>query len=229
MKKRIIVVDEEEAVRELLCNYLDRLPDFEVVGQTGTGLAAIQLCKTKFPDIVVIELLLPQLCGHEVILRVRKEHPNIRFVVFTSASDPDVLANGLRSKPDGMVHKSERLEILLHALRAASVGARFFSPKLNRSHGDSEFRSEQVLSSREIEVLQAISEGRSNKEIAVLLGVATKTVDNHRSRLMQKLGVHNAASLTLLAVQMGICPSRKSAAFRFGGLGAGGSFGALPC
>ena len=229
MKKRIIVADDEEAVRELLCNYLDRLPDFEVVGQTGTGLAAIQLCKTKFPDILVIELLLPELCGQEVILRLRKELPNIRSVVFTSASDPGVLANGRRSKPDGMVHKSEPLNTLLHAIRAVSVGARFFSPKLNHSDDDSELRSGQALSSREIEVMQAISEGRSNKEIAVLLGVATKTVDNHRSRLMQKLGVHNAAALTVLAVQMGICPSRKSAAFGFGDLGAGGSIWAVPC
>jgi DNA-binding NarL/FixJ family response regulator len=223
MKKRIIIVDDEEAVRELLCNYLDHLPDFEVVGQTGTGLAAIQLCNTTLPDIVVIELLLPQLCGHEVILRVRKELPNIRFVIFTGASDPSVLANGRRSKPDGMVHKSEALEILLHALRAASVGGRFFSPKLNHSGDDSELRPGQALSLREIEVLQAISEGGSNKEIAVLLGVATKTVDNHRSRLMQKLGVHNAASLTLLAVQMGICASTKSAVSGFGDIEAGGS------
>ena len=229
MKQRIILADGEEAVRELLCNYLDRLPDFEVVGQTGTGLAAVQLCKTKFPDVVVLELLLPELCGHEVILRVRRELPDVRFVVFTSASDPGALANGRRSKPHGMAHKSERLEILLHALRAASVGARFFSPKLNHSDDDSELRSGQALSSREIEVMQAISEGRSNKEIAVLLGVATKTVDNHRSRLMQKLGVHNAAALTVLAVQMGICPSRKSAAFGFGDLGAGGSIWAVPC
>ena len=203
MKKRIIIVDDEEAVRELLCNYLDHLPDFEVVGQTGTGLAAIQLCNTTLPDIVVIELLLPQLCGHEVIMSIRKELPNMRFVVFTTASHPGVLANCLRTKPDGMVHKSETLENLLNALRKVSVGKRFFSPKFSLSAG--EFESRQFPSRREIDVMQSICQGKSNKEIAVSLGIATKTVDNHRTRLMQKLGVHNTASLTLAAVQMGIC------------------------
>ena len=122
MKIKIVAVDDQEAIRQLLCDYLDRLPDFQVAGQAATGLEAIQVCKTVFPDIVVIELLLPELSGHEVILRVRKELPNTRFVVFTSALDPAVLANGRRSKPDGMIHKSEPIRILLNALRRVSVG-----------------------------------------------------------------------------------------------------------
>ena len=118
-----------------------------------------------------------------------------------------MLANALRSEPDGIVHKSEPLEMLLFALRTVSVGGRFFSPKLNQVVDHSELGSTQTLSAREIEVMQSIAEGKSNKEIGSLLGVATKTVDNHRSRLMQKLGVHNAASLTLVAVRMGIVPA----------------------
>jgi DNA-binding NarL/FixJ family response regulator len=207
MKKRIIVADVQQAVRELLCNYLDQLPDFQIVGQTDSGLAVIHLCKTTVPDVVVTELSLSQLCGREVILQVRTELPNIRFVVFTEASDPGVLANGLRSRPDGMVHKSEPLELLLHALRTVSGGGRFLSPKLNRSVDDLKLESGQGLSFREIQVMRSIAEGKSNKEIAVLLGVATKTVDNHRSRVMQKLRVHNSASLTLRAVEMGFCLS----------------------
>ena len=136
-------------------------------------------------------------------MRIRKELPNMRFVVFMTASHPGVLANCLRSKPDGTVHKSEKLENLLNALRKVSVGERFFSPKFSHSVG--EFESRQFLSRREIDVMQSICQGKSNKEIAVSLGIATKTVDNHRTRLMQKLGVHNTASLTLAAVQMGIC------------------------
>jgi two-component system response regulator NreC len=135
------------------------------------------------------------------------EFPEIRIVVFTRASDKSVLARALRSEPDGIVHKSEPLEMLLFALRTVSVGGRFFSPKLNQHLDHSELESTQTLSAREIEVMQSIAEGKSNKEIGGLLGVATKTVDNHRSRLMQKLGVHNAASLTLVAVRMGIVPA----------------------
>jgi two-component system response regulator NreC len=204
MKKRIVVVDDQDAVRELLCRYLERLPEYEVVGQAGTGLEAIRVFKVTSPNVAIIDLLLPQLCGHEVILRARREFPKIRTVVFTGASDATLLANALRSEPDGIVHKTEGLELLLAALRTVSVGGRFFSPKLNKSVDRPGLKSAQAMSAREIEVLQSVAEGKSNKEIGTLLGVATKTVDNHRSRLMQKLGVHNAAALTLVAVQMGI-------------------------
>ncbi len=207
MKRRIVIVDDHDAVRELLCRYLERLPEYEVVGVAGTELEAIRVIRKASPHLAIIDLLLPQLCGHEVILRVRKEFPEIRIVVFTSASDASVLASALRSEPDGIVHKSERLEMLLCALRTVSVGGRFFSPKLNQVVDHSELGSTQALSAREIEVMQSIAEGKSNKEIGSLLGVSTKTVDNHRSRLMQKLGVHNAASLTLVAVRMGIVPA----------------------
>jgi len=201
------MVDDHDAVRQLLCRYLERLPEYEVVGEAETGLEAIRIFKKTSPHLAIIELLLPQLCGHEVILRVKKEFPEIRMVVFTRASDSSVLAGALRSEPDGIVHKSEPLEMLLFALRTVGVGGRFFSPRLNQLVDRSEFGSGQTLSSREVEVMQSIVEGKSNKEIGSLLGVATKTVDNHRSRLMQKLGVHNAASLTLVAVRMGVVPA----------------------
>ena len=207
MKRRIVIIDDHDAVRELLCRYLERLPEYEVVGQARTGLEAIRVFKETSPHLAIIDLLLSQLCGHEVISRVRREFPEIRIVVFTRASDASVLASGLRSRPDGIVHQSEPLDMLLFALRTVSVGGRFFSPKLNQSVDHSELGLTQTLSAREIEVMQSIAEGKSNKEIGSLLGVATKTVDNHRSRLMQKLGVHNAASLTLVAVRMGIVPA----------------------
>ncbi len=207
MKRRIVIVDDHDAVRELLCRYLERLSEYEVVGEARTGLEAISVFKKTSPHLAIIETLLPQLCGHEVILRVRREFPTIRIVVFTRASDTSVLASALRSEPNGIVHQSEPLEMLLFALRTVSAGGRFFSPKLNQSVDHFELGpTQKTLSARETEVMQSIAEGKSNKEIGGLLGVATKTVDNHRSRLMQKLGVHNSASLTLVAIRMGLVP-----------------------
>ncbi len=215
MIKSVLLVDDQEAVRELLCRYLERIPEYKVVGQAGSGLEATALFRKTAPHLVIVDLLLPELCGHEVILRVRKQLPETRIVVFTGVSDPSVLANALRCDPDGLVHKSEPLDILLAALRIVSAGGRFFSPKLNHYMNHLEFGAQQALSAREIEVMQSIAEGKCNKEIGRLLGVATKTVGNHRARLMQKLGVHNAASLTLVAVQMGIVPASNVQASLF--------------
>src|SRR6516225_444478 len=102
MKTRIVIVDDHEAVRELLYRFLQRLPEYEVVGQATTGLEAIRLFKHTSTHVAIIDLLLPQLSGHEVILRVRREFPNTRTLVFTGASDTSVLANAWRSEPDGI-------------------------------------------------------------------------------------------------------------------------------
>ena len=139
MKTSVLLIDDEEAVRELLCRYLEHFPEYKVVGQTGSGLAATALFRKTSPHLVIVDLLLPELCGHEVILRIRKELPETRIVVFTGVSDASVLANALRCEPDGLVHKSEPLELLLAALRIVSAGGRFFSPKLNQYINHFEF------------------------------------------------------------------------------------------
>jgi DNA-binding NarL/FixJ family response regulator len=212
MKRSVLLVDDDEAVRELLGRYIEDFLEYQVVGQTGSGLAAIELFRKTFPHLAIVDLLLPELCGHELVSRIRKELPETRIVIFTGVFEPSVLANALRCEPDGFVHKSESVEVLAAALRTASAGGRFLSPKLNHYINLFESGPAQSLSAREIEVMQSIAEGKCNKEIGRLLGVATKTVGNHRARLMHKLGVHNAASLTLAAVQMGIvsAPSIKA-------------------
>jgi DNA-binding NarL/FixJ family response regulator len=215
VKAKIAIVDHHLAVRDLLSRCLGRLPEYEVVGEAETGFEAIRLFRRTSPCLAIMELVLPELCGREVLLRVRREFPEMRIVVFTGASDPSILAGALRAQPDGIVHKSERLEILFAALRTVSVGGRFLSPKFNRSTR-CETGPAQALSCREVEVMQSIAEGKSSKETGSLLGVATKTVDNYRRRVMQKLGVHNAASLTLTAVQMGMVAASSVPAGLFG-------------
>jgi DNA-binding NarL/FixJ family response regulator len=217
MKKKIVIVDDHEAVGELMGRYLTLL-DYAVVGQAKTGFEALRLIKRTAPELAIIDIFLPELCGQEVIARLRRELPEVRIVVFTAAWDASTLTSALRSEPNGMVHKAEPLEVLILALRTVAAGGRFFSPKISQlicspqSGGDA---PNPPLSDREMEVLQSVAEGKSNKEIATLLGVSAKTVANHRMRLMQKLGVHNAASLTLVAVQMGIVAGTKVPAMMF--------------
>jgi DNA-binding NarL/FixJ family response regulator len=208
MKRTIVMVDDHEAVRELTCRYLERL-DYEVIGQAGTGLEAMRLLKKTAPDLAIVEIFLPELCGQEVISRLRRELPETRILVFTAGWDAAVLSSALRAEPNGMVHKGEPLEVLIFALRIVNAGGRFFSPKISQLLRHSQLAPTQALSGREVEVLQSVAEGKSNKEIAALLGVSTKTVENHRMRLMNKLGVHNAASLTLIAIQMGVVSASK--------------------
>ena len=201
-----MIVDDHEAVRELVSRYLECL-DYEIIGQAGTGFEAMRLFKKTAPDLAIIDIVLPELCGQEVISRVRRELPETRILVFTGAWGAALLNSARRGEPHGMVHKAEPLEVLVFALRIVGAGGRFFSPKISQLLGYAELPPTQALSAREMEVLQSVAEGKSNKEIAALLGVSTKTVENHRMRLMHKLDVHNAASLTLIAVEMGVVPA----------------------
>jgi DNA-binding NarL/FixJ family response regulator len=209
MKRTIVIVDDHQAVRDLMGRYLERL-DYEVIGQAGTGLEAMRLLQKAVPDIVIVDLFLPELCGQEVISRLRRELSKARILVFTGAWEAPVLNSAFRGEPNGMVHKTESLEVLDFALRIIGGGGRFFSPKISKLLRLSQSAPTQALSAREMEVLQSVAEGKSNKETAALLGVSTKTVENHRMRLMTKLAVHNAASLTLIAVQLGVVSATRA-------------------
>jgi DNA-binding NarL/FixJ family response regulator len=117
MKRRVVIIDPYEAIRELLCRYLEDSTAYEVVGDVGTGLEAMRVLKRTPANVAIIDPVLPGVCGPEAISRLRREIPELRIVVFTGAADKNVLAGALRSNPDGIVHKSELLEILLSALR----------------------------------------------------------------------------------------------------------------
>ena len=129
MRRTVVIIDDHEAVREMMGRYLEGL-DYEVVGQAGTGFEAMRLFKEAAPNVAILDIFLPELCGQEVILRLRRELPETRILVFTAAYDTAVLSSALRGEPNGMVHKSEPLEVLVLALRIVAFGGRFFSREL---------------------------------------------------------------------------------------------------
>lgn len=206
MKKRVLVVDDHTSVREMLVVLVGRWERFEVVGQAGSGLTALTLCRCLHPDLMILDLLLPELAGLEVLRRIAAIQPRVSVLIYSGTCNQSLLNDVLKERPDGFVSKGEPLKTLRDAAETVAEGGRYFSPSampflfekpLQRDPGPD-------LSPREREVLQLVAESGSSKEIASRLGICVKTVENHRSRIMEKLNLHDVASLTRYAMRCGL-------------------------
>lgn len=204
MKYRVVLVDDHAAIRDLLKRALADHNEFEVVGEAENGIDALRICRKALPRLVLIDLLIPQLSGAQVIRRLRSDLPQMRVVVFSAAVDDVDIRQMVQSRPHGFVRKTEPLAILLTALRTVSAGGRFFSASIDRFLDCPIAEQHSQLSDREIEILQLVAEGQTNKDIAQKVGIAVKTVDKHRTRVMEKLDLHNVAALTRYAIKTGL-------------------------
>jgi|ERR1700677_413679 len=206
MKKRIVIVDDHESIRDMLVCILRRESQYEIVGEAGTGLKALQVCTMLRPDLVILDLMLPELSGAEVMRRMQETDPMIRILVYSGTLNQALIMEALRCRPSGFVDKSDSLESLREAIAVVSAGGSYFTANASGFLKESRMASgiESNLTDREREVLQLVAEGRSSKEISKRLGVSGKTVENHRAHLMRKIDVHDIASLTRYAVRHGI-------------------------
>jgi DNA-binding NarL/FixJ family response regulator len=205
MKKRVLLVDDHVAIRQLLATLLGTWPGYEVVGEAGCGTRAMELCLQVRPDVVILDLMLPGLCGVEVLRRLSASS-GARVLIFSGTSNESLLVDALRCRPAGYVAKGDSLKTLREALDAVAMGANYFTPFAARHLYGSRVAGPEngPLSPREREVLQLVAGSLSSKEIASHLGISLKTVENHRSRLMEKLRMHDVASLTRYAVRNGL-------------------------
>ena len=207
MKKRVVIIDDHTSVREMLALLLSRDGTYEVVGQAESGRAALALCRKTRPDIVILDLVLPEINGSEVLRHLRGNTPSPRVLIYSGTSNRTLVLEALRCQPHGFVEKGDSFTTLRQALDAVSAGCTYFSAfatgMLRSLPGPAE-REKTALSSREREVLQMIAEGLSSKEISSRLSVAVRTVENHRANLMQKLHLHSIAGLTRHAVREGM-------------------------
>ena len=180
---------------------LQRDGEYTVVGEATGGIEALRLCRTLRPTLAILDLALPELGGVHVLRILHEQMPEVRTLVYSGSMDEGMLREALMEQPHGFVRKEEPLDELREALRAVVAGRRHISPlssKLTPGRGQRELAR---LSPQERAVLQMIAEGRQNKEIADVLGAAVKTVDNHRQHLMEKLNLHDIASLTRFAIR----------------------------
>ncbi len=216
MMKRITVLlaDDHQMVREGFQSLLKHEPDIEVVGEAENGRLAVALVKKLRPDIVVMDIAMPLLNGMEAARQICKDCPDSRVLILSAHSDDAYVEQAVALGGAGFLLKQTSSHELATAIRAIHKGKTHFCPVIARRlrhrnqkslDRNGQFkRKSNRLSSREVEVLQLIAEGKPNKQVAAELGVSFKTVDKHRQHLMGKLDIHDVAGLTRYAVAEGI-------------------------
>jgi DNA-binding NarL/FixJ family response regulator len=185
----------------------------EVIAQAGDGAEALALAHRQAPAVAVLDLSMPRLNGLETVRRFRAELPRVRLLVLTAHDEEELVLPVVRAGAHGFLRKDCGAEELLRAVRALAAGGSYFSPDVSRLLAE-QVRSRQTesadplapLTAREREVFHLVAEGRTTKEIASALGVSPKTAENHRARVLSKLGLHNAAGLVRFAAGRGLLP-----------------------
>ena len=210
MAVRLLVTDDHGVLREGVISILDNYPEFVVVGEAADGERALELANRVQPDVIILDLMLPILDGLQVARKLRRTQPNIKIVVLSALAEPEIVEQALKIGVDAYVSKTRCTDDLINALRLVMEGHRFVSPGLNRyepvvkpSKIDKDHHM-SLLTLRERQVMGMIAVGLTNKQIARKLGISVHTVRSHRQRLMDKLNVHDIATLTRLAVNWGV-------------------------
>jgi two-component system, NarL family, response regulator NreC len=207
----LVIADDHRLVRESLVAVLNASGECRVVGEAGDGSAAIQQVLALQPRVAVIDISMPGLNGIEVVRRLRQEAPATRCLVLTMHEEEEYLLQVVRAGAAGYLVKDSPAAELLQAVRAVAAGQAHFGPEAARILAEQVQRPERAttdpygdLTNREREVFHLIVEGRTTKEIARRLGISVKTAENHRSRVMAKLGARNSAEIVRYAARKGL-------------------------
>lgn len=214
MNKRILLVEDHAIVREGLRSLLEKQPDMEVIGEAEDGRKAIELVKELLPEIVIMDITMPNLNGVEATCYITSEFPNIKVIALSIHSNRRYVTDMLKAGAAGYVLKECLFDELVQAIQAVASDGSYLSPRVTGDVIDgfvrrmSTYAESQLsnLSRREREVLQLVAEGRSTKEIALALHVSTKTIEANRRQIMEKLDIHTVAELTKYAVREGLTP-----------------------
>jgi len=229
MSIRILLVDDNHLFRKGLAALISANPEFTVVGDLRSGKEAVQALASVEPDVVLMDIMLSGVNGLETVAVIKRRQPNVRVVLLTSFRAEEYVRAALRVGADGYVLKDATLEELMMSLRSVALGKKYLSPDVSSHVVESFLHPEQAsaksshlerLTNRERSILQLIAEGRTNRGAAEFLSVSPKTVEKHRASLMHKLGLRNAAELTLIAMEMGLIESPLLTS-RLKGFGAG--------
>ena len=207
---RVLVADDHEVVREGVRALIARQPDMEVCGLASTGRESVELAGKAKPDVVVLDLTMPELDGLEVIRHIRKALPNTEVVVFSAHPPEDLIEEVFDAGAKSYIEKTSASKDLVSAIRSLAEHKPFFTSETSellfakflipgaKQRPD---RKEQKLTVREREIVRLLAQSNSNKDIATTLGISIRTVETHRATLMHKLGVHSVAGVVRYAIR----------------------------
>ena len=210
---RIVLADDHTILREGLRSLLSADPNFDIVGEAQDGREAVRCVEKLGPDLLLMDLSMPRMSGMDAISEIKKRFPETKIIALTVHKTEEYLLSTLQAGADGYVLKDATHDELVLAIHNVMAGKPYLSPGISgkviegylEGKEDSlSVSSWQKLSQREREVLKLIAEGYKNKEIAEDLCISLKTVEKHRANLMKKLDLHNAAGLTVYAVEKGL-------------------------
>jgi DNA-binding NarL/FixJ family response regulator len=212
--KRLIIIEDQTAIRELLVEVLSADKHYQLVGESGDGQKALELCLELKPDLLVLDAKLPGLNGVDLLRRLVKQLPHIRVLVFSGHENPTLVREMIEAGAHGFVEKTAGLSEFKKGLKTVANGGTFFGPAVAALLRDvvanpRSSSSPNFLTEREREILQLVAESHSTKEVAHKLHISAKTVDNHRTNLMRKLNLHDVASLTRYAFAIGLLETKK--------------------
>jgi len=215
---RVLLADDHTVVLEGLRALLAAQGDIAVVGEAQTGRQAVRLAGELLPDVIVIDIAMPLLNGLEAARQILAAHSDAKLLILSAHCDDAYVEQALELGAAGYVTKQTSALVLSRAIREVHQGRQFFSPSIARRLRTRQQQSPQgasgerarhsaKLTSREVEVLQLIAEGKANKQTAAELGISIKTVEKHRQRVMSKMDIHDTAGLTRYAIAAGIIES----------------------
>ncbi len=199
---RVLIADDHQVVREGLAAMLNRQPDLEVIAAASDGASAVELFCRDLPDLALIDLRMPGLSGLDAIQAIRQRNPEARLVVLTTFEGDEEIYRALRAGARGYLLKDASLEELLDCIRAVHAGGSWLPPKVAAKLANRLTSSD--LSRRELEVLNLMVGGKSNKEIGEILQITEGTVKVHVNHILDKLGVNGRTAASIAAVERGI-------------------------
>jgi two-component system response regulator NreC len=212
MSIRILLADDHKITREGLCSLLEKQQDMDVVAEAENGRTAVRLAHELLPDVVIMDVTMPDLNGVEAARQIVGRFPNVKVIALSMHSDSLFVTEMLRSGASGYLLKDCAFDELARAIRTVASGKTYLSPSISgvvvedylHRLTKTNFSSSEILTDREREVLQLMAEGKSTKQIALKLSISVKTVETHRRQIMNRLDIHTVAELTKYAIRKGL-------------------------